>query len=105
MDKMVQMNCRIPASLRAHLFEFAARNGVSAWSCVRHAISEYIQRKHPRSSSRRGVFEKPSGSGVWWITYYDTEGKRHRKKIGDRLAAEKARAGLPKGKKGAALHP
>src|SRR5215469_1187827 len=30
----------------------------------------------------RGVFERPDGSGVWWINYYDAEGKRHRERIG-----------------------
>jgi site-specific recombinase XerD len=29
----------------------------------------------------RGVFERPPGSGVWWILYY-AEGKRHREKVG-----------------------
>jgi integrase len=31
---------------------------------------------------QRGVFERPDGSGVWWICYYDAEGKRHREKVG-----------------------
>jgi site-specific recombinase XerD len=38
----------------------------------------------------RGTFERPAGSGVWWISYRDGAGKRHREKIGrldDALAA------------------
>ncbi len=37
----------------------------------------------------RGVFEKVSGSGVWWIQYFDAEGRRRREKIGAKGAAIK----------------
>lgn len=30
----------------------------------------------------RGLFERPAGSGVWWIRYADAHGKEHREKIG-----------------------
>src|SRR5450631_268855 len=29
----------------------------------------------------RGIFERPRGSGVWWINYYE-HGKQHREKVG-----------------------
>ena len=35
----------------------------------------------------RGVYEHPKSSGVWWIHFYDAEGKRHREKVGARQAA------------------
>jgi site-specific recombinase XerD len=35
----------------------------------------------------RGIFERPPQSGVWWISYCDGEGKRHREKAGRRAAA------------------
>lgn len=35
----------------------------------------------------RGIFERPPRSGVWWISYCDSEGKRHREKAGRRSAA------------------
>ncbi len=35
----------------------------------------------------RGIFERPPRSGIWWISYCDGEGKRHREKIGRRSAA------------------
>lgn len=38
----------------------------------------------------RGVFEKPKGSGVWWINYHDEQGRRHREKIGKQSVAEQA---------------
>lgn len=38
-------------------------------------------------STVRGIFERPPHSGVWWISYSDAEGKRHREKIGRRAAA------------------
>jgi hypothetical protein len=37
----------------------------------------------------RGVFERPSSSGCWWIQYFDAEGKRHREKVGNKGAAIK----------------
>jgi integrase len=36
---------------------------------------------------QRGVFEKQPGSGVWWIHYYDSIGRRHREKAGTKSAA------------------
>src|ERR1035438_7811415 len=43
-------------------------------------------RKRKRMARReeekvRGVFEHPTGSGVWWINYY-AQGQRHREKDG-----------------------
>jgi integrase len=35
----------------------------------------------------RGIFERPPNSRVWWISYCDGEGKRHREKVGRRSAA------------------
>ena len=37
----------------------------------------------------RGVFEKTPGSGVWWIQYFDADGRRRREKIGSKSAAIK----------------
>ena len=34
----------------------------------------------------RGVFERPKGSGLWWINFYQ-DGKQHREKAGSRSAA------------------
>lgn len=34
----------------------------------------------------RGLFERPIGSGVWWINYY-VNGKQHREKVGSRSNA------------------
>ncbi|HVB98387.1 MAG TPA: site-specific integrase [Candidatus Dormibacteraeota bacterium] len=35
----------------------------------------------------RGVFERPPGSGDWWIRYHDQHGREHREKVGRRSAA------------------
>lgn len=48
----------------------------------------------------RGLFQRPPGSGVWWVNYY-VDGKQHREKAGSKSAAialyrkrkEDARAG------------
>lgn len=36
---------------------------------------------------QRGVFERPKGSGIWWIRYVDADGILHREKVGSRAAA------------------
>lgn len=43
----------------------------------------------------RGVFERPKGSGNWWIHWYDHDRKRHRQKIGT-FAEAKRRYGAVK---------
>ena len=35
----------------------------------------------------RGVFERPAGSGVWWVRYHDEHGREHREKVGPRRLA------------------
>ncbi|HVB35396.1 MAG TPA: site-specific integrase [Patescibacteria group bacterium] len=35
----------------------------------------------------RGIFERPTGSGDWWIRYHDQHGREHREKVGRRSAA------------------
>src|SRR5262245_2548861 len=40
--------------------------------------------QHPR-----GIFERPKGSGVWWVRYCDEHGRELRKKVGRKsLASE-----------------
>jgi integrase len=38
----------------------------------------------------RGIFERPKGSGVWWIRWKDSLGYEHREKIGSKSAARDA---------------
>ena len=45
-----------------------------------------MARKH---SKDRGLFEQPSGSGVWWICYFDALGRRHREKAGSKGLARR----------------
>ena len=35
-----------------------------------------------KGSKDRGLFERPRGSGIWWICYFDREGQQHREKVG-----------------------
>ena len=35
----------------------------------------------------RGVFERPKGSGIWWVRYADENGRMHREKVGPRSLA------------------
>jgi len=36
---------------------------------------------------QRGIFERPKGSGIWWICYAGIDGRLHREKVGMRQAA------------------
>jgi len=36
---------------------------------------------------QRGIFERPKGSGIWWICYAGIDGQLHREKVGMRQAA------------------
>lgn len=36
----------------------------------------------------RGLFQRPPGSGIWWIRWADSQGKEHREKIGQKAAAK-----------------
>ena len=42
----------------------------------------------PRAiKTQRGIFERPKGSGIWWICYAGNDGRLHREKVGMRQAA------------------
>lgn len=41
-----------------------------------HVASKRTEKKH------RGVFEKVPGSGIWWVRYFDADGKKRREKVG-----------------------
>jgi len=50
------------------------------------------QRRRRRRSGRcrqRGVFERPRGSGVWWVRYHDEHKREHREKVGPKALALK----------------
>ncbi len=36
---------------------------------------------------QRGIFERPPGSGVWWVRYVDQYQKEHREKVGSKSTA------------------
>lgn len=40
----------------------------------------------------RGIFERPEGSGVFWVLFYDQFGRRHREKVGSLSAAREVYA-------------
>ncbi|MFX0198538.1 MAG: hypothetical protein ACFFCW_20655, partial [Candidatus Hodarchaeota archaeon] len=36
----------------------------------------------------RGIFERPKGSGIWWVRYCDQYGRLHREKVGPKGLAK-----------------
>lgn len=59
-------------------------------------------------SKTRGVFERPFGSGIWWINYY-VKGKQHRERVGRKSDAialyQKRKADARRGMKLPELQP
>ncbi len=47
----------------------------------------YLQVETKKRPQTRGVYERTAGSGVWWIHWYDAQGRRHREKVGTKGAA------------------
>jgi integrase len=45
-----------------------------------------MARKHGHD---RGLFERPARSGVWWIRYFDGDGRERREKVGPKALARK----------------
>jgi site-specific recombinase XerD len=41
----------------------------------------------PQGARHRGVFERPRGSGTWWVRYADEHGHIHREKVGPKSLA------------------
>ena len=37
----------------------------------------------------RGIFERHPGSGLWWVCYFDENGRKHREKVGPKGLALK----------------
>jgi hypothetical protein len=50
----------------------------------------------------RGLFERSQGSGIWWVRYFDRDGREHREKIGAKGLArrvyEKRRTDIREGR-------
>jgi integrase len=57
----------------------AARLTGGQW---RIAPGEAAEGSRVAMAKQRGLFEKVTGSGVWWICYFDSEHKRRREKAG-----------------------
>jgi hypothetical protein len=49
-------------------------------------------RRKRRARRVRGIFERPTGSGIWWVSYFDAHGRRHREKVGPKGLAKKVYA-------------
>jgi len=43
--------------------------------------------KKSKPAKVRGIFERPTGSGIWWVCYFDQYGRRHREKVGPKKLA------------------
>lgn len=42
----------------------------------------------PRTTKKqRGIFERPKGSSIYWVCYFDQYGRKHREKVGMRSRA------------------
>jgi site-specific recombinase XerD len=51
--------------------------------------SDDSRRREASRRRQRGIFERPHGSGVWWVRYHDEYGREHREKVGPKGLALK----------------
>ena len=60
-------------------------------SCSKKAGMDETKENGARKSKTRdrGLFERPKGSGVWWVRYVDEHGRLHREKVGPKGLATK----------------
>jgi integrase len=54
-------------------------------------MSDRDDSKRPADKRRRqrGIFERPRGSGIWWVRYHDEHAREHREKVGPKGLAVK----------------
>lgn len=45
-----------------------------------------------KDGKKRGHFERPRESGIWWVCYFDERGEKHREKVGNKTAAREVYA-------------
>jgi hypothetical protein len=50
-------------------------------------MSDRERSDQPAKRRQRGIFERPKGSGVWWVRYHDEDGREHREKVGPKKLA------------------
>jgi integrase len=55
---------------------------------IRWDMHQRRKRNMAKKKNPRGLFERPPGSGCWWINYY-VDGKQHREKVGTITNAKK----------------
>ncbi len=56
------------------------------------ATASAPRRRRKPPQKERGIFEKPKGSGVWWVRYHDEQGHEHREKAGPKALARQVYA-------------
>src|ERR1700726_317170 len=64
-------------------FSFTNLRGLKGVPPMRNATADAVEEKLPK-----GIFERSSGSGIFWILYTDRDGQRHREKCGTLKAAK-----------------
>jgi hypothetical protein len=45
-------------------------------------MSDRERSDKPAKRRQRGIFERPKGSGEWWVRYHDEHGREHRERVG-----------------------
>src|SRR4029450_1888914 len=50
-------------------------------------MSDHEPSAHAPRGRQRGIFERPKGSGIWWVRYHDQHGREHRERVGPKSLA------------------
>src|ERR1700733_14232983 len=86
---MTLRQCRM--TLRPHrdfLLNLVSVSSDYAIHRIRWDMHQRRKRNMAKKKNPRGLFERPPGSGCWWINYY-VDGKQHREKVGTITNAKK----------------
>jgi site-specific recombinase XerD len=84
LDVFVKSPVKTARRAADHQGKESAQIETVASEAVAQSVAENQDRRSPR-----GVFERPKGSGVWWICYHDSNGRKRREKAGTRGMAVK----------------
>jgi integrase len=91
MSRVARIRRRIPCRRLGHISQRPCGHRQSMAQKKKSQGKEGGMRKMSGKEVKkvRGVFERPPGSAVWWIQYFDSDGRRRREKAGTRDNAKK----------------
>jgi hypothetical protein len=97
--KGIQILVHVPRVVESSGMKFSSlkadsgnRSNVEILTKPRNSKEKYWNLKKANGGGKmrkdRGIFERPKGSGIWWVRYADNFGRIHREKVGPKGLAK-----------------